>query len=353
MKINILPVLISLVFSSFAYASDIMVERMQSVVDEVTELRLRYEKSAADNKACLEQVEKQNKRLKEISRGEGLDYRVFEENRKRLAILEAENQKLKKTPKAEGSDEKVLALKKDVEAFVKENRSLRSSVQNLEEKNDSLLSQLDKLKSTPDGHSEKKLLTLEGELARVRRENKELQGEIKVLESQISEAKKNQFADSVSKAEYRALQAENIRLEKELKTSGTRESKAKKRNGLQAVCPDDNPFPKLMMKKDEKPRPHAPQAKPVIQVKTGTAGSHKSEPIMMVTEKASAYRMRREGEIYDAPNGEVIALWEEKTSFTSNISKGDWIKITGYFVDQKWRRSTEEMWLKAKDTIKR
>ncbi len=67
--------------------------------------------------------------------------------------------------------------------------------------------------------------------------------------------------------------------------------------------------------------------------------------------KASAFRLKVESDIYDSVDGKVIATWDEKTSFTSSIGTQKWIKITGYFVDKKWRRAKETLWIQRSKVI--
>lgn len=70
--------------------------------------------------------------------------------------------------------------------------------------------------------------------------------------------------------------------------------------------------------------------------------------------EARAYRLLREAEIYDAPNGKVVARWETQRSFTSMQGEGEWVRITGYFVNKQWRPSREEsLWVKAEDALRR
>ena len=96
-------------------------------------------------------------------------------------------------------------------------------------------------------------------------------------------------------------------------------------------CADENPFQKLLMKEENE----ALISAEVVRFN-----------------KAVNYRLKHESEIYDAPEGKVVALWEEKRSFTSNTASRGWIKITGYFVQRKWRRAAEEMWVKETDAIR-
>ncbi|MDQ7061234.1 MAG: hypothetical protein Q9M43_08885 [Sulfurimonas sp.] len=92
-------------------------------------------------------------------------------------------------------------------------------------------------------------------------------------------------------------------------------------------CLDENPFPILMMKK------------PL---------SEKEEQF-----KASSFRLIKNSSIYDSINGNKIAQWEEKSSFTSNTMSENWIKITGFFVDRQWQKSKESLWIKKENIIKR
>lgn len=69
--------------------------------------------------------------------------------------------------------------------------------------------------------------------------------------------------------------------------------------------------------------------------------------------KAGTYRLKVESEIYDEIDGKVVETWEASTSFTSNIVQGDWIKITGYFVDRQWQKAQKPLWVKARNALKR
>ena len=69
--------------------------------------------------------------------------------------------------------------------------------------------------------------------------------------------------------------------------------------------------------------------------------------------KASAFRLNKNAVIYDKVNGEKIDEWNKETSFTSSIKTQNWVKITGYFVDKVWMRSSKELWIKSSDIIKR
>jgi len=35
------------------------------------------------------------------------------------------------------------------------------------------------------------------------------------------------------------------------------------------------------------------------------------------------------------------------------VSEGKWIKITGFFVDKKWKKAKNELWVKKINTVNR
>ncbi|NPA55591.1 MAG: hypothetical protein GXO40_04425 [Epsilonproteobacteria bacterium] len=55
--------------------------------------------------------------------------------------------------------------------------------------------------------------------------------------------------------------------------------------------------------------------------------------------------------VYSAPSedSEVIDEWAPKTTFTSYKEKNNFVKVTGYFVDNKWTQNTKEWWIKKSD----
>ncbi|WP_345991441.1 hypothetical protein [Sulfurimonas sp. HSL-1716] len=67
--------------------------------------------------------------------------------------------------------------------------------------------------------------------------------------------------------------------------------------------------------------------------------------------EASSFRLKEDSYIYDGPEGKKIEIWSKDTSFTSYIKKGDWIKITGYFIDRVWVPAKEkELWVEKSST---
>ena len=97
------------------------------------------------------------------------------------------------------------------------------------------------------------------------------------------------------------------------------------------IVVDDNPFPKLQMKKEFR----------------------ESENEKLSTFKAKSFRFNKSANIFDSIDGTVVDNWESTTSFTSNVKSKNWVKITGYFVDKVWRSSQKEMWVKAEDVTVR
>ncbi len=130
-------------------------------------------------------------------------------------------------------------------------------------------------------------------------------------------------------------------------------------------CEEPNPFPKLVMKKEflqdsKKDKKIIKLSKQIETAKEKELPAIKKivEPTRKEVEKlerfkASAFRLNKKAIIYDKVNGKKLYSWEEGTSFTSAIKTQNWIKITGYFVDRVWMRSSKELWVKSADVIKR
>ena len=108
--------------------------------------------------------------------------------------------------------------------------------------------------------------------------------------------------------------------EKEVKKEIVVKEKIKK-IVLQSACQDENPFPKLKLKKPKKQN-------------------------KLHYFKASAFRLKESANIYAGMDTmKVLQKWEKHTSFTSNVQSEKRIKITGYFVNKKWTKATHEMWV--------
>ncbi len=129
----------------------------------------------------------------------------------------------------------------------------------------------------------------------------------------------------------KAKEKELISLKKELSSLSKKSSKSTKPIQVCKKEIDDNPFPKLMSKEKVKKK------------------LKKKSKVF----RAGAFRLKVDSIIYDAPRGKKIAQWEKNTSFTSNKKTEKWVKITGYFVDRKWRKSKKNMWIKLENTFQR
>ncbi|RLA78956.1 MAG: hypothetical protein DRG78_13915, partial [Epsilonproteobacteria bacterium] len=154
---------------------------------------------------------------------------------------------------------------------------------------------------------------------------------ITILNAELS------FKDDLEKSN-KLLSVKIAKLEKQLvykdKLLKTKEKTHKKTNTM----------PKLMMKKEFKQ-----EEKVVQKVKTKKVSNDKK----IITFKARSFRLNTDSIIYDGINGKKISKWVETTSFTSTQKTDSWIKITGYFVDKKWRSAKKEMWIKKAQVSKR
>ena len=109
------------------------------------------------------------------------------------------------------------------------------------------------------------------------------------------------------------------------------------------ACIEENPFPSLMMKnistKNDSIKKSVLETKNTLEVK--------------VRSKALTYRLNKESNIHDGIDGKVIFIWENKRSFTSNETTQNWIKVSGYFIDKKFQKADQDLWIKKLNTSKR
>ena len=98
---------------------------------------------------------------------------------------------------------------------------------------------------------------------------------------------------------------------------------------------DDNVFPTLMLK----------EAKVVKK--------NIKEKEIVQEAKPTTYRLKNDSKIYNRFDGAEIYLWEKDRTFTSNIKTQNYIKITGFFVNQVWQSAEEELWIKKVDVFER
>ncbi|WP_321778222.1 hypothetical protein [Sulfurimonas sp.] len=126
-------------------------------------------------------------------------------------------------------------------------------------------------------------------------------------------------------------------LKNKLKNSKISNKTTKKTLQICKVKKDDNPFPKLMPKGN------------IIIVENKIVA--KKEQI--ISFKASSFRLKKNSAIYISPNSKKIDDWEKHRTFTSNLGTKSWIKVTGYFINKKWIRAKDAMWIKKTDVYKR
>ncbi len=334
-------------YVSVLAAEDVMVQRMQSVVDEVIELRERYESAVRENQACMQQIS-----AYEQADATGMQHSAATD--KNMQVLRNENERLSQALEGVKQQLKgVEKLQREVETLEKENKRLNTSAKILIQKNHSLLTQVNNLKRSEaeDAEGEKRgeeVLRLQEQLKEQTKRAQELKKENDRLQVQLAGKSKSLNISSALNEENRQLHKQNLALQDALQTCQSRPENIKQTK----LCEDDNPFPTLLMKEDT-PSVSPVKTKKVMPQERKKSSSQTQNPPLIVKEKGSAYRVANESAIYDAPSGKVVEIWEEMTSFTSNIYKGKWIKITGYFVDQKWQKARKELWVKAENTIKR
>ncbi|QOP45584.1 hypothetical protein [Sulfurimonas paralvinellae] len=102
--------------------------------------------------------------------------------------------------------------------------------------------------------------------------------------------------------------------------------KIKKLVVVAPLCKDENPFPKLKLKADERVEHFKP----------------------------TAFYLKKAAAVYDGmTTSNVVAKWDKYTSFTSNTKSDSRIKITGYFINKVWTKANREMWVDLSNVIKK
>ncbi len=205
--------------------------------------------------------------------------------------------------------------------------SILKDIENLRKENSECQAKLTTKVDTKDIENYKKLLLQE------KLKNKIYAEKIKILDKSTSMIEKNDNSNNekikvlLSKENDYKIAIKKYQEKIENKDNIIKSLKNQiNSNQNENRCIESNPFPKLVMKEN-----------------------------VETTEnfKASAFRLSVESDIYDSIDGNVVYKWEEKTSFTSSIMTQNWIKITGYFVDKKWQKAEEELWVKKINVIKR
>ena len=153
-------------------------------------------------------------------------------------------------------------------------------------------------------------------------------------EKLLDEKEKNIILEQENRSAQRKIENLETEIEKLQTLLKNREKQVKKeivvkekikKIVLQSACQDENPFPKLKLKKSES------QSK-------------------LHHFKARAFRLKESANIYAGMDTmEVLQKWDKHTSFTSNVKSEKRIKITGYFVNKKWTKAKHEMWVDLTD----
>lgn len=66
---------------------------------------------------------------------------------------------------------------------------------------------------------------------------------------------------------------------------------------------------------------------------------------------AKTYVTTGDVDVYDAPNGEIIATWPSHTLFTSNKEDTAWIRVSGHFPEGEWQSIFPMWYVKADSDI--
>lgn len=217
-----------------------------------------------------------------------------------------------------------------------------------------------------------KLLEIEKEV-RVKLEereksNKEQEKALKIKDAATKKTEDDYLALLMEKEKY------IVYLENQIKNKEkTHKKEEAKSPVVQMHCQEEaNLFPQLVLKeqyrdatsaKSDKVRPLPLETTTVVQQEVPIEKEEApsiaiqkqavSEKVVLQMIEPSAFKLKKESEIYDAPNANVLEKWEEGTSFTSNQKYKNWIKITGYFIDKKWRPSKGELWILEENVVKK
>lgn len=296
------------------------IQRIESIVNDITKLRIEYDE-------CRRQLDA-------------------------------------KTPSVLRND---LVLKQEeplrCEAEQDEVKRLSRLVEDMRQKNTLLHEELEKANKSLETEKE-----LRVKLEEAQKANKEKEKALKIKDA----------ADKKTEDDYLALLMEKekyiIYLENQIKNKEkTHKKEEAKSPVVQVNCQEEkNPFPKLVLKeqyrdatsaKSDKVRPLPLETTTVVQqeapiqkeeaLSVSVQKQAVSEKVVLQMIEPSAFKLNKESEIYDAPNANVLEKWEEGTSFTSNQKYKNWIKITGYFIDKKWRPSKRELWILEENVVKK
>lgn len=175
----------------------------------------------------------------------------------------------------------------------------------------------------------------------LKKQKEESENQIEILKKSIK-SKENEiiYLKKQNDTNLSTKEEEIISLKNQINKSKKTKQISQKNTPIAPVsvsCVEENPFPVLQMK--------YPLVSDTNQEVVTENEAPKKREYKIQTTEPRAYKLSIQSDIYDAIDGAVYDNWEEGTSFTSNIKTDGWIKITGYFVERKWRKAKEELWI--------
>ena len=227
-----------------------------------------------------------------------------------------------------------------IDALVDEIHDLRTGYERCQRE---LSLSVERSETTPN---DRKLLECESALHKLSRssatEVQKLRSEIKKLKNRVAEFKKS---STMQASRIRNLKKELQKYKKALRvkqkvTRGKTKTKSERIIGKTPLCPVET----VVVKEKQKRTRIALDSEGKVVIK---------ESYRVVTTRPRTFRTLRDAVIFDKPGGVRVDLWEKGRSFTSYLESGSWIKITGYFVNRKWKKSNKEMWIKKSDAFER
>jgi hypothetical protein len=60
---------------------------------------------------------------------------------------------------------------------------------------------------------------------------------------------------------------------------------------------------------------------------------------------AQTYQLATMATVRESPDGHIVSIWDPETRFTSREQRGEWIKVSGTFPNDKWTPSSETLWV--------
>lgn len=370
-------ILILSIMASLLFADDMA--RIESIVKDVSALRQKYEacqdkldqiesspQQCAVNELELKArhqeilaLQKENESLKQKHGSELLHVRThlkqtIADYESKITLIEGNKKELNKEivalkSRLDDRDQKIrdlleanAALKKQSQVLAtadKEQQALKKENNTLKRVHAAQLLELKTQLTQTITDNKRKIRDLDDQNTHLKEEIKALHVSLDQHEKQelILQNKTLSASNIQDDAEFKArsqvmadLKHENANLKKEIEKLQSAHMADTKRV---LPCSTEATFPKLTMK-------------------PGFEHLQESQKSQWSTPKT--YRLKHKAKIYDAMQGKVLETWEARRSFTSMNQQQDWIQITGYFVDRKWRSArNESLWVKEEDAFLR